>query len=251
MELCSLHPFDEAVAHEFFQRVTSGMLVGQAANGNHTFALRAMDSIRSGQERGRFELTLALARELAAHHPTFFHGGISLTSWEARVDRGVGMLMRPPARLLTDVGLDQEVARSLPIRLDLSRGMMGGAYIPARLVPEFERLLENRLERTVRRLIEAEWDGVDVLGFMFELVAYARSNGLAVFEAMDVLTPDGDVPGVAGARLVTADRRRLDKALRTRLEEASKPPKKPGLWSRLRGAGARANGKIDLPEGGT
>jgi len=252
MELCSLHPFDEAVAHDFLQRVTSVALVGTTGPtaGNQIRARRAFEEIETGGERGRFELTLALARELAEHHPTFFQAGICLTSWEARVDRGIGMLMRPPSRLMIDSGIEPAVARSLPIRLDLSRGMMGGAYIPARLVPDLERLLEARLERTVRRLIEAEWDGVEVLGFMMELAAYAGGNGLAIFEAMDVITPDGDTPGISGARVISADRRRLDKELRQRLELAAKPPKKPGLWSRLRTRGAGTNGRIDHTEVG-
>jgi len=252
MELCSLHPFDEAVAHEFLQRVSSGALVGSAgpAAGNHIRARRAFEEIETGGERGRFELTLALARELAEHHPTFFQAGICLTSWEARVDRGIGMLMRPPSRLMIDSGIEPAVARTLPIRLDLSRGMMGGAYIPARLVPDFELLLEARLERTVRRLIEAEWDGVEVIGFMMELAAYARGNGLAIFEAMDVVTPNGEAPSIPGARVISADRRRLDKEVRKRLELAAKPPKKPGLWRRLRPKGGDPNGHIDHSEVG-
>src|SRR5829696_7958684 len=208
MELCSLHPFDEAVAHEFLQRVSSGALVGSAGPtaGNQIRARRAFEEIETGGERGRFELTLALARELAEHHPTFFQAGICLTSWEARVDRGIGMLMRPPSRLMIDSGIEPAVARTLPIRLDLSRGMMGGAYIPARLVGEFERLLQSRIERTVRRLIEAEWDGVAVLGMMIQLAEYASKNGFGIYEALDVVTDDGYAPGIPGARLVVADR---------------------------------------------
>jgi hypothetical protein len=251
MELCSLHPFDEAVAHDFLRWVTSGALVGSGGStGNRALARGAIESIETGREHGRFELTLALARELAEHHPTYFLGGISLTSWEARIDRGIGMLMRPPSRLMIDSGIEPAVARTLPIRLDLSRGMMGGAYIPARLVPDLERLLETRLQRTVRRLIEAEWDGVGILGFMMELTAYARANELAIFEAMDVVTPDGEALGISGARVISADRRRLDKELRKRLELAAKPPKNPGFWSRLRPKGGGANGHIDHSEVG-
>jgi hypothetical protein len=154
------------------------------------------------------------------------------------------MLMRPPARLLIDAGFEPALARTLPIRLDMSRGMMGGAYIPARLVGDLERLLEARLERTVRRLIEAEWDGVEVLGFMFQVASYARTNGLAIFEGMDVVTPNGEIPGLPDAIVVTADKRRLDKALLARLEEAAKPPKKPGLWARLTGRGKPRNEQI-------
>jgi len=242
MELCSLHPFDESIARDFVQRVAGGVLVPAAgSSANLDRAQRALDSIARGIERGRFDLTLAFAREIAGHQPTFAHPGISLTTWEARVDRGIGMLMRPPARLMIDGGLEPALARTLPIRLDISRGMMGGAYVPARLVGDLERLLEARLQRTVRRLIEAEWDGVAVLGLMMELASYAHANGLAVYEAMDIVTPEGDVPGVPNARVVVADKRRLDKGLRERLEAAAKPPKKPGLWARLKARGGDTN----------
>jgi hypothetical protein len=241
MELCSLHPFDEAMASEFVRRAVRRAQAGAPARDPAFGAVdevagAAIASIRRGEEWGRFALTHALGRALAYYHPSFTHAGISLTSWEARVDRGVGMLMRPPARLLIDAGLDPILARTLPVRLDLSRGMMGGAYIPARLIPDFQRLLEARFERTVRRLVEAEWDGVAVFGMMLELAAYAHANGLAIFEAMDVVFDDR-------LAIVTADKNRLDKALRHRLEEAAKPPKKPGLLARLTGrARASSNG---------
>ena len=32
---------------------------------------------------------------------------ISLTNWEAQIDRGIGMLMRPPARILIDAGMER------------------------------------------------------------------------------------------------------------------------------------------------
>lgn len=232
MELCSLHPFDESAIHDFMNRLSDPSATPTA---NIEAARQALRSMERNEERGRYELTYALGRELAAHHPSFSEQGFSLTSWEARIDRGIGMLMRPPARLLIDAGLDPVLARALPIRLELSRGMMGGAYIPARLVPDLERLLDARLERTMRRLIEAEWNGVAVLGLMFEAATYAHANGLAIYEAMDVVGPDGDVPGVASGRVLTPDKRRLDKALRARLETAAKPPKKPGLWARMTG----------------
>jgi hypothetical protein len=241
MELCSLHPFDEAYVADFVRRLADGesSLANLRRGEPLGDAVRALESIRRGEERGTYELTHALGRELAARHPSFAHPGISLTSWEARVDRGAGMLMRPPSRLFIDGGLDPAPARRLPIRLELSRGMMGGAYIPARLVPDFERLLQARLERTLGRLIEAEWEGVAVLGLMIELAEYASQRGLAIYEAMDIVTGDGDVPGIPGATVLLANRKRLDKSLRQRLETAAKPPKKPGLLARLTGRGAR------------
>src|SRR5262245_47864084 len=107
MELCSLHPFDETAAHEFVRRVGSYSLVSTTVGSTNVDVARgAIEAIVAGRERGRYELTYAFARELASLQPTFFHPGISLTTWEARIDRGVGMLMRPPARLAIDGGLE-------------------------------------------------------------------------------------------------------------------------------------------------
>ena len=192
----------------------------------------ALRRIERGEESGVYGLTHALGSFLAERQPSFAHPGLSLSTWEARVDRGAGMLLRPPSRLLIDAGLDPAIARRIPIRLDMSRGMMGGAYLPARLVGQFDQMLELRMERTLRRLIEAEWDGVAVLGLMIELTSYCRANGYAMYEAMDVVSPDGVGSG-SSARVVTADRKRMDKTLRMRLEVAAKPPKKPGFFARL------------------
>lgn len=213
MELCSLHPFDEIAVRDL---VVSLVIAGDG------------DRNSAG-----YRASYAMARSFAGENPSYAHPGISLTTWEARVDRGIGMLMRPPSRLLIDAGADPVVARQLPIRLELNRGMMGGAYIPARLVAEFGALLERRVERTIARLNEAEWDGVAVLGMMLSLAGYAESRGLAIFEAMDVITDDGAAPGIAGAVVIGADRKRLDRDLRERLERAAKPANSPGLFARM------------------
>jgi hypothetical protein len=123
----------------------------------------------------------------------------------------------------------------MPIRLDLGAGTMGGAHVPARLVPELRRQLEERAERLVRRLIEAELDGVAVLGLLLEATAYAEARGLGLYEALDVITPEAPEADPPGAVLLLPNRKRLDPALRRRLEEAAKPPKQPGLASRLFG----------------
>jgi hypothetical protein len=251
MELCSLHPFEEASVPELVAALMSDSPIGANASawpaGAIVEAKRALDLLVAGNERGAFGLTYAFAKGLAARTPSFAHGGVCLTAWEARVDRGIGMLMRPPARLFIDAGLEPRLGRALPIRLDLHRGMMGGAYVPARLMSELDRLLDMRLERSVRRLIEAEADGVAVMGVMIEAVTYAKVNGMALYEAMDVVGPDGDAPGIPTARVVFADKRRIDKPLRARLEQAAKPSKKPGLWTRLTNRGGQS--AIDDPRG--
>jgi hypothetical protein len=242
MELCSLHPFDEAAVHEFVSVLTDPGIRRHSNDWtarNDLAGRQALDQLLNAEDRGAYALSYALARELAFLRPSYAHPGISLTTWEARIDRGIGMLMRPPSRLLVDTGLDPGASRRLPIRLDMSRGMMGGAYIPARLIEDFHRLLNARVERTLGRLIEAGWDGVAVLGMMMQLADYAAANRLGIYEAMDVVTDDGAVPGIPGAEVVVADRRRLDKSLRTQLELAAKPPKKPGFFARLGGRGER------------
>ena len=150
------------------------------------------------------------------------------------------MLLRPPSRLFVETGLDVTAARAMPIRLDLSRGLMGGAFVPAHLVPELEALLERRLERFLRRFAEAELDGVAAVGLLIEASAAARARGVGLFEALDIVTLDAPESDPPGAVVVTGDRRRLDKALRKRLEEAAKPPTQPGVVARLFGRGRSA-----------
>jgi hypothetical protein len=54
-----------------------------------------------------------------------------------------------------------------------------------------------------------------------------------------------------GTRIVVADRKRVEPALRKRIELAAKPAKKPGLLARMLGRGARSgNGRVGYPEGG-
>src|SRR3712207_5599918 len=139
------------------------------------------------------------------------------------------MLLRPPSRLFLDAGLGLRAARTMPIRLDLARGMMGGAFVPARLVPQLERLLEDRTARLLRRLTDAELDAVPVLGLMMEACAYARARDFGLFEAIDVVVPDAPEANPPGARVSAPDRKQLDPALRRRLEQAVKANKPPGL----------------------
>jgi hypothetical protein len=54
---------------------------------------------------------------------------------------------------------------------------------------------------------------------------------------VDVIVIDAPQATPPGARVVYPDRKRLPKDLRRRLEESAKPPKQPGLLSRLMGRG--------------
>ena len=245
-ELCPLHPLELEVVARSVRAVNdaadpqtvipaapgwSERLVGRAQRG--------YERARAGSEPGANAVSYGLAQALATAHPTYILPGAGLTVWEARIDRGIGMLLRPPSRLFGEAGLVTPAARAMPIRLDLGAGMMGGAHIPARLVPDLQRLLEARTERLVRRLIEAELDGVAILGLLMEAVAYAAERGLGLYEALDVITPEAPEADPPGARVLTPDRKRLDPALRRRLEEAAKPPKQPGLAAHLFGRRSR------------
>lgn len=240
-ELTSVHPYDPETVAAYVAAVTateapaihprdpawSERLVVRARRG--------FERARDGNEAGANAVSYGLAQTLATVHPTFLLAGAGPTIWEARIDRGLGMLMRPPSRLFGEAGLPTAAARAMPIRIDLGAGVMGGAHVPARLVPDLRRLLDERAERLVRRLVEAEQDGVAILGLLMEAAAYAGDRGLGLYEAIDVVTPEAPEADPPGAQLILPNRKRLDPALRRRLEEAAKPPKQPGLAARLFG----------------
>jgi hypothetical protein len=257
VELTSIHPIDLDLVRAYVALALEGVQPNEPrlpVAPSRAFVettLRARERASSGDEAAANILTHGLGQVLAASQPSFFHQGLSLTAWEARIDRGIGMLMRPPARLFIDAGFDVAAARAMPTRLDLSRGMMGGAFIPARLIPDLEQLLERRLERSTRRLIDAELDPVAVLGLMFEMARYARQHNLGLYEAIDVVTPDHLEALPPGAQIVVADRKRIDPALKKRIEIASKPAKKPSIFAKMLGKGARSgNGRASYPQGG-
>ena len=241
-ELCTLHPLDGEVVARYVRAVADGGDPRALAPGDPVWAERLVGGARRGYERARAgneaganAVSFGLAQVLATAHPTFLLPGAGLTVWEARIDRGLGMLLRPPSRLFGDAGLTAAAARTMPIRLDLGAGTMGGAFVPARLVPDLRRLLDERTERLVKRLIDAELDGVAVLGLLMDAAAYAASRGLGLFEAIDVIVPEVPEADPPGARVLVPNRKTLDPALRRRLEEAAKPPKQPGLAARLFG----------------
>ena len=150
MELCSLHPFDLETVHQYVLSVTGQDGLAAPSPQQETWwrwvigeARRGYDRAVAGDGDGASALTYGLAQVLATQQPSFFCAGMSLTAWEARIDRGIGMLMRPPSRLFTDAGLDIAPARVLPIRLDLARGMMGGY---TRLLPAEDRSLWTKAQ---------------------------------------------------------------------------------------------------------
>jgi CheY-like chemotaxis protein len=76
-------------------------------------------------------------------------------------------------------------------------------------------------------------DAPALLGALMQAAAYAAERGYGLYEAVDVFVPDVPESAPPGMRLVIPDRKRLDRALRARLEEASRPPKEPGMLARL------------------
>jgi len=244
MELCSLHPLDLDAVRAYVAALETGDNGGLGLPDGpwsaHMLAeaRQGYGRARTGSEAGANAVSYGMALLLATREPTFVLPGAGLTPLEARIDRGVGMLMRPPSRLFSDAGMDITAAWSMPIRLELSRGLMGGAYIPARLVPDLQALLEARLARFLRRFAGAEMDGVAIIGALLAACDAAIARGMGLYEAMDVVTPDAPEADPPGAVVFVADRRKLDKALRRRLEDAAKPPKQPGLLGKMLGRGA-------------
>lgn len=234
MEIMSLHPLDNQIVERFATAMTGEGAPDQDWQQwwpSQTQVL--LERMRTGDERAANEITLRLAYALGAKYPTFAAPGFGLTLWEARVDRGVGMYLRPPARLFRELGLELDVVRSMPIRVDTSLGLMGGAFIPAHLVPKVRELLDAREERMARRLREAEYDPVVALSLFREAVEYAESHGLGLFEALDAVGPEGQA--VFGGEVIIGSRDRVPKDDRKRIDELSKPPKKPGLLKRMFG----------------
>ncbi|MDQ3657767.1 MAG: hypothetical protein M3457_22170 [Chloroflexota bacterium] len=248
MHIVSLHPIDPETVRRYVAALNderSDPPLDEAASG----ALRD-DAIRAraGDERAATRLTYGLARALGQAAPIFTHDAFGLSFWEAQVDRPMGMLMRPPARLFIDAGLDASVARTMATRLDFQMGMMGGAYIPARLIDQAHQLLDDHMERSVKRLMAAEYDPMASFGLMYEAVSYARDQGMGLYEALDVIGPAGE--GLPGATILRPDRKRLDRNVAERIDAYRQPPKKPGLIQRMLGRGgspASVNGH--LPEG--
>lgn len=234
MQLASIHPVDPAVANRFGAALTApGGSVGVSGldgtlwlRERLEFARHGLATAIAGQERGANAVSLTLAQILATTHPSFVHEGMSLTSLEASIDRAVGMLLRPPSRLFTELGIPVAAARAMPIRLDAAGSMMGGAFMPASLVPRFRDLLVERDVRFVRRLDDSGFEAVAVYGLLLEMATYAAERDLGLIEAIDAVTPDKPQLNPPGARIVLADARAMDRETVRRLTESLKPPRR-------------------------
>jgi hypothetical protein len=239
-ELTSLHPMDPVLVARYVAAVRGEMspvdLLPSApdwAQREIARAQRAHARAVESHEASANAISFGLARLLSATEPVFLLPDLGLTQLEARFDRGLGMMLRPPSRLFSEAGLEIAAARAMPIRLDTAGGSMGGAFLPPSRTVEFRDQLERRVERLARRMAEAEMDAPAYVGLLLEAASYASERGLGLYEAIDVVVPGEPSSGPPGVRLIMPDRKRLDRELRTRLETASRPPKEPGLLTRL------------------
>lgn len=234
MQLASIHPIDRRVAAAYVAGLTAPQRSLGVPSIDGTLwlqerleaARRGLEQATEGRESGANVVSLTLAQILAAAEPSYVHDGLSLTTLEAAIDRGVGMLLRPPSRLFADLGVPIDAARTMPIRIDASAGMLGGSFMPANLVPQFRDMLQQHDLRFVRRLHDSGFDGVGVYGFLFDLASYAADRRMGLFEAVDAVVPDAPRLNPPGTRIVLVDRSRMDRETVERLTQLLKPPKR-------------------------
>ena len=90
----TLHPITTELVSAFLQGIES-----QSDDSGVMRAQQGMAWLRAGDSRGPDVVTHSLALFLTLRVPVFTLTDISLTGWEATIDRGVGMLLRPPSRI--------------------------------------------------------------------------------------------------------------------------------------------------------
>lgn len=164
-------------------------------------------------------LTSGIALAMAEKLPSFHYGFCGLTHWEAMIDRGVGMLMRPPARVFVDHNHNPYMLDKMPIRLEMQGGFpMGGAWVPPHLIPKLKEMVEQRLDLWAKRIHEAEMDPYPILTTLHMAVEEADKQGLGLMESMDVLPPESQI-------IATPDRKRMDPTMRERIDLALKEEK--------------------------
>lgn len=190
---------------------------------------QGLELMGAGDRRGPDLVSHAFATWLSESRTSFIVPEMSFTKWEAAIERGVGMMLRPPSRLFVDAGMERSLAQHFPIRLVAERSMMAGAFVPTHLVPQMEQLLEQRLVTQLTRLADAEMDSITILGSMLVALQTAREAGLGLIEAVDVIHLDART----GPLLVAPTLKTLPTELRERLELAAKPTKKQSVISRL------------------
>lgn len=171
---------------------------------------------REVSEEEANRLTSGIALAMAEQYPSFYYDYCGLTHWEAMIDRGVGMLMRPPARVFVDHGHNPYLIDKMPIRLEMQGGFpMGGAWVPPHLIPKLREMIEQRFDLWAKRLHEAEMDPYPILTTLHMAAEEAGRQGLGLMESIDVLTPGSQV-------VQPPDRKQMDPVMRERIDRAIK-----------------------------
>ncbi len=171
------------------------------------------------EESAANRISTGLALAMADLHPPFATEGFGLPPWEAQCDRGIGMIMRPPARAFVDNGVHPLITGKMPIRLDLQGGIMAGAWIPPHLIGHLDELIENRVERWAKRIHDAEMDPYPLLITMRMATDVAIRTGLGQIEAINIIGPDTRIVEIP-------TRKKMDAAFRARIDTAIMPEKK-------------------------
>lgn len=223
MELITLHLYDPAIASQYV-----AALQEQAEPTWSWWDPQLPALLKKSDELAANQISTGLVRAMADVHPTFHKHGCGLTPWEAQFDRGIGMLMRPPARVFVDNGVHPLLVATMPIRLDLHGGIMGGVWVPPHLIDKLDELIDSRLELWAKRIHEAELDPYPLLATLQLATEAAKAHGLGLIEAINVLGPNDRV-------VETPEKKRMNPDFRARVEKALEPEKKPGFMGRLFG----------------
>lgn len=221
MQLITMHLYSPEIATRYIQALRGEISPAWSWWDDELMELMKQPLSELAANRISSGLALAMADELAIFHCD----GLGLTPWEATIDRGLGMLMRPPARAFVDNGVHPLLLHSMPIRLDLQGGIMAGAWIPPHLIDKFDQLVDIRLELWAKRINEAESDPYPLLAAMRMVADEAKATGLGVIEAINVIQPGTQV-------IETPNRKQMDQHLRARID-AALAEEKTGLFNKL------------------
>ncbi|MGH2618518.1 MAG: hypothetical protein ACRDJC_25080, partial [Thermomicrobiales bacterium] len=100
-ELATLHPYDPSFVARYVAAVTGELAPGDLLPGAPDWAEREIARARlgyaraeAGSEAGANAVSYGLARMLGAVEPVFALPGLGFSRLEAKIDRGIGMLLR-------------------------------------------------------------------------------------------------------------------------------------------------------------
>ena len=215
MQLITVHLYDPEIATSYIAALRGQMVPTWSWWQGDLPALLSPTMDEAAAAR----ISTGLAMAMTDAYPGYHWDGFGFTPWEAMYDRGIGMYLRPPARVFVDSGINPIVTGRMPIRLDLQGGIMAGAWVPPHLVPQLDRMIDERLERWAKRLQEAEVDPYPLLATLRMATDDALHRHLGMIEAINILTPGMPI-------IETPDRKHMSTDLRVRIETALTPEKK-------------------------